>query len=58
MRIDIAAGDDFLSVMIVNWIFRHSGAFFIRRTFGSDGLYRAILTEYDRCEWRNHDDER
>jgi glycerol-3-phosphate O-acyltransferase len=63
----IAAGDDFLNILIVNWcagrdhsdpsfllalfihfrIFRHSGAFFMRRSFGDDKLYRAIFTE---CE--------
>ncbi|KAL6070816.1 Dihydroxyacetone phosphate acyltransferase [Balamuthia mandrillaris] len=42
----IAAGDDFLNVTIVNWLFRHSGAFFMRRTFGGDELYRAIFTAY------------
>ena len=31
----IAAGDDFLSMMFVRWIFRNSEAFFIRRSFGS-----------------------
>ena len=29
----IAAGEDFLGILIVRWIFRHSGAFFIRRSF-------------------------
>eukprot|EP00761_Pharyngomonas_kirbyi_P002199 gb/GECH01002203.1/.p1 GENE.gb/GECH01002203.1/~~gb/GECH01002203.1/.p1 ORF type:complete len:1156 (+),score=242.96 gb/GECH01002203.1/:1-3468(+) len=42
----IAAGEDFLNIMIVNMIFRHSGAFFIRRAFGGDELYRVIFSEY------------
>jgi len=42
----IAAGDDFLNVLLVRWIFRRSGAFFMRRTLGDDELYREIFTEY------------
>ena len=42
----IAAGDDFLNMMLVRWIFRHSGAFFIRRTFKDDKPYKAIFSEY------------
>eukprot|EP00005_Dracoamoeba_jomungandri_P007473 CAMPEP_0174269562 /NCGR_PEP_ID=MMETSP0439-20130205/41507_1 /TAXON_ID=0 /ORGANISM="Stereomyxa ramosa, Strain Chinc5" /LENGTH=689 /DNA_ID=CAMNT_0015358411 /DNA_START=1180 /DNA_END=3246 /DNA_ORIENTATION=+ len=42
----IAAGDDFLNVMLVRWIFRHAGAFFMRRSFKNDELYRSIFTEY------------
>lgn len=42
----IAAGDDFLDMAGVNWIFRHSGAFFLKRSFRSDSLYRAIFEEY------------
>lgn len=42
----IAAGDDFLDMAGVNWIFRHSGAFFLRRSFRNDLLYRAIFEEY------------
>jgi 1-acyl-sn-glycerol-3-phosphate acyltransferase len=42
----IAAGDDFLNLTFINWMFRHSGAFFMRRGFGDDALYRAIFTEY------------
>jgi glycerol-3-phosphate O-acyltransferase len=42
----IAAGDDFLNVLIVRWIFRHAGAFFMRRSFGSDDLYKDIFAEY------------
>eukprot|EP01104_Vermistella_antarctica_P015596 TRINITY_DN5159_c0_g1_i1.p1 TRINITY_DN5159_c0_g1~~TRINITY_DN5159_c0_g1_i1.p1 ORF type:complete len:1326 (-),score=410.75 TRINITY_DN5159_c0_g1_i1:83-4060(-) len=42
----IASGDDFLNMAMVSWIFRHSGAFFMRRAFGKDELYRAIFVEY------------
>src|SRR5690606_4439385 len=42
----IAAGEDFLNMFIVRNIFRYSGAFFIRRQFGDDPLYRAIFIEY------------
>jgi len=42
----IAAGEDFLAVFFVNWIFRNSGAFFLRRSFKSDTLYLALFTEY------------
>ena len=42
----IAAGEDFLNLKVVNWLFRHSGAFFMRRGFGDDPLYRSIFTEY------------
>ncbi|ELR24552.1 NADbinding domain 4 domain containing protein [Acanthamoeba castellanii str. Neff] len=42
----IAAGDDFLNMLLVRWIFRHSGAFFMRRSLGEDELYREIFTEY------------
>lgn len=31
--------------MLVNWIFRNAGAFFMRRTFREDALYRAVFTE-------------
>lgn len=33
-------------MLIVRDLFRFSGAFFMRRRFESDGLYRAIFTEY------------
>ena len=42
----IAAGDDFLNMAIVSWIFRNSGAFFMRRSNGKDELYRQIFNEY------------
>ncbi|KAM9974507.1 hypothetical protein ACTFIW_007961 [Dictyostelium discoideum] len=42
----IAAGEDFLSIIIVRWFFRNAGAFFLRRTFHGDSLYWAIFSEY------------
>ena len=42
----IAAGDDFLNMAVVSWIFRSSGAFFMRRANGRDELYRSIFAEY------------
>jgi hypothetical protein len=42
----IAAGEDFLAVMFVNWIFRNAGAFFIRRSFKDDPLYWEIFSSY------------
>ena len=42
----IAAADDFLQILFVNKLFRHSGSFFIKRHKGHDALYTAILTEY------------
>lgn len=41
----IAAGDN-LIIPVVGWIFRKSGAFFLRRSFGKDELYRTIFNEY------------
>jgi len=42
----VAAGEDFLNMFLVRDMFRHSGAFFLRRQFGDDSLYRSIFTEY------------
>lgn len=42
----IAAGEDFLGVLLVRWLFRNSGAFFIRRSFADDNLYSAIFSEF------------
>jgi 1-acyl-sn-glycerol-3-phosphate acyltransferase/nucleoside-diphosphate-sugar epimerase len=42
----IAAGEDFLAVLFVNWIFRNAGAFFIRRSFKDDPLYWEIFSSY------------
>lgn len=41
----ITAGDNLL-MPVIGWIFRKSGAFFIRRSFGDDELYKAIFSEY------------
>ncbi len=41
----IAAGDN-LMIPVVGWLFRKSGAFFLRRSFGNDELYRTIFNEY------------
>ncbi|CAL8081175.1 unnamed protein product [Orchesella dallaii] len=42
----IAAGMDFMNMTGVAELLRKSGAFFIRRRFGNDILYWAIITEY------------
>ena len=42
----ICAGEDFLNIIIVNQILRSCGAFFMRRTFAGDDLYKAIFKEY------------
>lgn len=42
----ICAGEDFLNIMIVNSLLRSSGAFFMKRTFKGDDLYKAIFKEY------------
>ena len=42
----IMAGEDFLGIMLVRWLFRHSGAFFVRRSFADDRLYSAIYNAY------------
>jgi len=42
----IAAGEDFLGIFFVRWLFRNSGAFFIRRSFANDKLYTVILQKY------------
>ncbi|KAI8924622.1 hypothetical protein BC831DRAFT_464859 [Entophlyctis helioformis] len=41
----IAAGDN-LNMPLVGWLLRHNGAFFIRRQWGDDRLYSAIMKEY------------
>ncbi|HEY3593210.1 MAG TPA: 1-acyl-sn-glycerol-3-phosphate acyltransferase, partial [Polyangiaceae bacterium] len=43
----IAAGDN-LSFFPLGFFFRRGGAFFIRRTFGSDRLYAAVVDAYIR----------
>lgn len=42
----ICAGEDFLNIIFVNWILRTCGAFFMRRSFSGDDLYKAIFKEY------------
>lgn len=42
----ICAGEDFLNIVFVNQLLRSSGAFFMRRTFKGDDLYKAIFKEY------------
>ena len=42
----IAANDDFLNIVLVRWIFKHSGVFFINQNFENDPLYHAIFSEY------------
>jgi len=42
----IAAGDNLRRIPVVGWIFRRSGAFFIKRSFWHNRLYTACLAEY------------
>ena len=42
----VAAGQDFLGLSFLSKVIRHCGAFFIRRSFGSDELYWAIFQQY------------
>jgi len=42
----ICSGEDFLGMAIIADILRGSGAFFMRRTFRGDDLYKAIFYEY------------
>lgn len=42
----IAAGMDFISMKVIGEMLRMSGAFFLRRSFGSDQLYWAVFSEY------------
>lgn len=42
----ICAGEDFLNIVLVNQLLRSAGAFFMRRTFQGDDLYKAIFKEY------------
>ena len=37
------------------WLLRNSGAFYIRRSFGTDQLYWAVFTEYVQTQLRNGD---
>jgi glycerone phosphate O-acyltransferase len=51
----IATGQDFLGLSFVSELLRKSGAFFIRRSFGSDKLYWAIFHEYVQQHITNQD---
>jgi glycerone phosphate O-acyltransferase len=42
----ICAGEDLMMIKGVSHILRMSGAFFMRRTFRGDPLYKAVFTEY------------
>lgn len=42
----IAAGMDFLGMPAVTMLLRNGGAFFIRRTFGTDHLYWEVFRQY------------
>jgi glycerol-3-phosphate O-acyltransferase len=44
----ICSGEDFLNMSFVATALRESGAFFMRRTFKGDDLYKAIFTQYVR----------
>lgn len=42
----IAAGEDFLNMSFVSNLLRFGGAFFLKRSFRDDFLYKTIFTEY------------
>ena len=42
----IVAGDDLMQMPGISDLLRASGAFFMKRTFRGDPLYKAIFTEY------------
>lgn len=42
----ICAGEDLMVIKGVSTILRMCGAFFMRRTFRGDPLYKAVFTEY------------
>ena len=42
----ICSGEDFLNIIFINQLLRQSGAFFMRRTFKGDDLYKTIFKEY------------
>ena len=44
----ICAGEDFLDMPFVGDLLRQCGAFFMRRTFRGDNMYKAIFYEYVR----------
>ncbi|XP_064623219.1 dihydroxyacetone phosphate acyltransferase-like [Lineus longissimus] len=51
----IAAAMDFMSMKFVGNLLRNCGAFFIRRSFGTDKLYWAVFTEYVQTHLCNGD---
>ncbi|XP_013398318.1 dihydroxyacetone phosphate acyltransferase-like isoform X1 [Lingula anatina] len=51
----IAAAMDFMGMNFVGWLLRNSGAFYIRRTFGTDKLYWSVFTEYVQTHITNGD---
>lgn len=51
----IAAAMDFKGMKFFGWLLRNCGAFYIRRSFGTDQLYWAIFTEYVQTQLRNGD---
>ncbi|PIK62477.1 putative dihydroxyacetone phosphate acyltransferase [Apostichopus japonicus] len=42
----VATGQDFNKMKLINEVLRMCGAFYIRRSFGTDDLYWALFTEY------------
>jgi glycerol-3-phosphate O-acyltransferase len=44
----ICSGEDFLELSFIADVLRASGAFFMRRTFRGDNLYKAIFYQYVR----------
>jgi len=44
-----------MGMKFFGWLLRHCGAFYIRRSFGSDHLYWAVFTEYVQTQLRNGD---
>lgn len=42
----ICAGEDLMMITGISHFLRMSGAFFMRRTFRGDPLYKALFTEY------------
>ena len=46
---------DFSGMKFFGWLLRNCGAFYIRRSFGTDKLYWAIFTEYVQTQLRNGD---
>lgn len=43
---DHTGREDFLGILGVRWVFRKSGAFFIKRSFADNELYTTIFNEY------------